>query len=70
MDWESIGMLSRRQRAQEKFLMDQEVVKVSIEAKERKLDRNGICRRSIELEERGFFKKGKKHRDECNKKAT
>ena len=50
--------------------MDQEVVKVSIKAKERKLDRNGICRRSIELEERGFFKKGKKHRDECNKQAT
>ena len=60
MDWESIEMLSRRQRAQEKFLMDREAVKVSIEVGERKLDRNGICQRSIELEERGFFKKGKK----------
>ena len=50
--------------------MDREAVKVSIEVGERKLDRNGICRRSIKLEERGFFKKGKKHRDECNKQAT
>ena len=40
--------------------MDREAVKVSIEVGERKLDRNGICQRSIELEERGFFKKGKK----------
>ena len=29
-----------------------------------------ICRGSIELEENEFFKKGKTHRDECNKQAT
>ena len=44
MDQESIEMLSRRQRAQEKFSMDREAVEVSVEAGERKLDRNGICR--------------------------
>ena len=49
MDQEAVENLSRRQRAQEKFSMDQEAVK---------------------LEERRFFKKGKTHKDECNKQAT
>ena len=30
----------------------------------------GICQGSVELEERRFFKKGKTHRDECNKQST
>ena len=40
MDREVIEMLSRRQRAQEFCSIDQGFVEVSIEAKERKLDRN------------------------------
>ena len=40
----SVKILSRRQRAQENSSMVRRVVEVSIEAEERNLDRNGICR--------------------------
>ena len=54
--------------------MDRRSVEVSIEAKERKLDRNGNCRGSIEkmssLKKMSISRGKKKQRDKCNKQAT
>ena len=55
--------------------MDQRSVEVSIEAKQRKLDRNGNCREAVKLEEKEFFK-GKKKKEinatskQLNQKST
>ena len=46
---------------------------VSIEAKERRLDRNGICQGCVEKLsslKKESFQGGKTQRDKCNKQAT
>ena len=44
----------------------------SIGSKAKRLDTfcRGICRGSVELEEKRFFEGGKTHKDECNKQVT
>ena len=62
MDWEAVEMLLRRQRTQEFCSMERGSVKVSIEAKERKLDRNESAEdllRSCQAWRNKVFKKGK-----------
>ena len=54
------------------FLMDRGSVEVSIEAEERKLNRNESIEdlsRSSQTWKNEFFKGGKIHKDECNKQA-
>ena len=73
MDRDAIEMLLRRHKAQEKSSIDRESVEdLSRPEKESSIERNlsKMCREAVKLKERRFFKKGKTHRDKCNKQAT
>ena len=53
--------------------MDQESDKICRDKKKKGLiDANlsRICREAVELKEKVFSRKGKTHRDKCNKQAT
>ena len=57
----------------QKFSMDQESDKICRDKKKKGLiDANlsRICREAVELKEKVFSRKGKTHRDKCNKQAT
>ena len=63
---ESIGQTE----SSETFLDGSKSYRGSIEITRRRLDRKDNCQGCVELEEKRFFKKGKTHRDKCNKQAT
>ena len=50
--------------------MDRGSVEVFIEAEERRLDRNESVKKLSSLKKESFSRKGKTHKDECNKQAT
>ena len=70
MDQESVENLSSRHNAQKFGLMNQR----SCRELSRKKKEGSIERESIEdlssLKKKEFFKRGKIHKDECNKQAT
>ena len=64
---EVVEILSRRNL---ESLMDWDFVKICQEKKKKGLNRREFVEKLLRLKKKSFSKKGKTHRDECNKQAT